>query len=123
MLRQHVPQVKKLIYPYLMRALYSSASKAVCSAPLPRGSALFRPAGHPASTSHPRTRFIPSAMSTATQIQELGVPNLPTSFKRLVAEKAGTSFRDAVQVQTAPIDTVLPGQGEVSCGSDVCARQ
>lgn len=54
-------------------------------------------------------------MATVTQIQDQGAPALPTSFQRLVAEKAGSSFRDAVQVQTAPIEAVLPGQGEVSC--------
>ena len=44
------------------------------------------------------------------------LPDLPTSFARLVSEQRGASFRSAVKVESAPMETVLPGQGEVGKG-------
>jgi len=39
--------------------------------------------------------------------------NNPHGHNRLVAEQAGKSFRDAVKVETSPIEAVMPGPGEV----------
>eukprot|EP00200_Dunaliella_tertiolecta_P002762 CAMPEP_0202340696 /NCGR_PEP_ID=MMETSP1126-20121109/2022_1 /ASSEMBLY_ACC=CAM_ASM_000457 /TAXON_ID=3047 /ORGANISM="Dunaliella tertiolecta, Strain CCMP1320" /LENGTH=399 /DNA_ID=CAMNT_0048931433 /DNA_START=39 /DNA_END=1238 /DNA_ORIENTATION=- len=54
-----------------------------------------------------------SAAAPQTEVQGAGGSSLPTKFLRLVAERAGSSFREAVQVETTPIEAVQPGQGEV----------
>eukprot|EP00983_Pelagomonas_calceolata_P022968 722806-Pelagomonas_calceolata.AAC.1 len=68
-----------------------------------------------------------SAAAPQTEVQGAGGSSLPTKFLRLVAERAGSSFREAVQVETTPIEAVQPGQGEVitmyqagRCGEQIC---